>query len=121
MAEKTRRRKSVASIEPEPDNELRQRVQQDIHEQSQLLEKLREDAKRTREGIVLRLAKELDVLREERLEVEEHYIQSAFGGTGPSALAEAAGFGTAHGCTFRYSRTKRLGTFSRKYRGGGRA
>jgi len=74
------------------------------------------------EDSLLRLARILDSIGlYERLLIRDPCIETAFGGTGAFAIAEAEVFAGAQGCTFRYSRVKRQGVFTRSYPVGGRA
>lgn len=74
----------------------------------------------TREEYLIRLAGVLDDLGAgQQLVFRERYVERAFGSSRALAIAEA--FARAHGCTFRYNRTKRQGEFTRSYPSGGRA
>ncbi|MET4627646.1 hypothetical protein ABIB83_004669 [Bradyrhizobium sp. I1.8.5] len=76
----------------------------------------------TREDYQLRLASILDDIgADQQVIIRDRVIEHAFGGNGALALAEAAVFARAHGCTFRYNRIKQQGVFIRAYPAGGRA
>lgn len=76
----------------------------------------------TPEELLVRLASVLDRVESgAELVISGRYIERAFGSTRAMSISKAEVFARAHGCDFKYNRTKRQGTFSRRHPSGGRA